>query len=110
MYDKNSGIKGILRFIAVNKVYIATIAVSLVIIAVVSVLIWGRVSDATENQPSDMLSSNESTNESGSMSTTEDITLEDPIIYPDEIIEFEVPDISTNYLQTDILKKKLLKN
>ena len=95
-------IKCILRFIAANKVSITTIAAVLVITVAVCVSSWDIGHDTIENQTSDTLSADTSASESESTVTTEETMAEDPIIYSEETIEFQVPDITTSYLQTDI--------
>ena len=84
-----------------NKVSITAIAVALSIIAVL-VLIQGKGPDTTENQNSSALTTEQSASQSESTVVTEETKAEDPTIYPDETVEFQAPDITTSYLQTDI--------
>lgn len=102
MNTKNSKKNRFVRLIAANKLSAIIIAVSLIIIAVMSVLIYQRVANLAKDEPSNILSSVQTSEESSSASTTEDIVIEDPDIYPDELFEFQTPAISTEYFQTDI--------
>ena len=93
-----------LRFIAVNKFSLAIIVVALPVL--VAMLMFARdlgpVTSAS--QPSDELTTNQTTTTQSEPTTiiTEATQPEDPTIYPEETIEFQLPDITTNYLQTDI--------
>ncbi|MBR2937343.1 MAG: hypothetical protein IKB80_02465 [Oscillospiraceae bacterium] len=84
-----------------NKVFIAAIAVALSIIAVL-ILVHTKGPDTTENQNPSASTPEQSASQSASTVVTEETQAEDPTIYPDETVEFQMPDISTSYLQTDI--------
>ncbi len=94
--------KRIARFISDNKVFMAAVTAGLAIIIAVSVLIRGSDPAAPGNQTAGTLSADTSVNESESTVANEETQAEDPTIYPEETIEFQLPDIAASYLQTDI--------
>lgn len=95
MYKKNS-------LLTKRVISIFAIVVSLAIIATLLVLPRDNDSDLTESQTSDMLNSVPSSGTPTSSSVPDVSVPDDPIIYPEETVEFQLPDIETSYLQTDI--------
>lgn len=90
-----------------NKVFRAAISMVLAIITAVSVLTGCVGSDAIEIQLSNTAttapsSTDPSASESETTAPTEETQPDESIIYPEETIEFALPDIETSYLQTDI--------
>lgn len=103
MGNKNSAsLERILRFISVNKNLLATIAAELVIVIVALVFILGHSPKDPEKQASGTTSTTIATTESESTATTVETQAEDPTIYPEETIEFQLPDMEPNFLQTDV--------
>lgn len=81
-----------------KKISMMTVAIVLCILAV---LVFGGCSgaDLTADQTDGLLS----TEQSGeSMVTTGETQAEDPTIYPEETVQFQLPETYANYLQTDI--------
>ena len=105
----------ILRFLSANKVSIAIVAAVVIVTSAVLISVWCKHPDAAQPQASSTVpsvSESESTlatesdptdtTESDPTDTTEEAEPEEPILYPEEIVEFQLPDIETSYLQTDI--------
>lgn len=94
--------KYVLRFIAVNKVSLTIAAAVLIVTAAVLISVWRSSPDTTESQASGTLATETSASESESTVATEATQTEDPTIYPEEIFEFQMPDSTASYLQTDV--------
>lgn len=97
----------ILHFLAANKVSIATVAAVLVVTTAVLISVWCKRPDAAEQQPSSTgpsVSESESilATESDPTVATEETEPEEPTLYPEETVEFQLPEKETSYLQTDI--------
>lgn len=94
--------KRIVGFVSVNRVSVGIIAAVLIVTAAVTLSLWRNGPDVAENQASGLPSADASADQSESTAATKETTSEDPTIYPEETIEFQLPDIDTHYLQTDI--------
>ena len=94
--------KRIVRFVSVNPVSVAIAAVVLIVTTVVTLSLWRNGPDAAENQSSGLSSTDASASQSESTAVTEETMAQDSTIYPEETVEFQIPDITTSYLQTDI--------
>jgi len=96
-------LQNILRFISANKVFAAVIAVAVLAVITAGILIVKDGGpDTNERYTSGAASTDTSANAPASSVATGETVCEDPTIYPEETIEFLLPDIDTHYLQTDI--------
>lgn len=93
-------ISKIIKCIAVHRVSIATAAAVLAVTTAVLISLWRTDPDTTGNHIADTLSTDPSASERESTEATEET--EAPILYPEETIQFQAPDIPVSYLQTDI--------
>lgn len=90
--------KQILRFLSDHKLFIAAAAAVFIATIVAVLLSRGTGPEQASGAPSPDTSAIESESSVASGETR----TEDPTIYPEETITFQVPDIDTSYLQTDI--------
>ena len=98
----NRRIRKLMRFVAVNKVSVILIAAVLV---VTSAVVISALCDR-KNSTEDFAFSTQPTETTASIAestiATEPAPTEAPILYPEETVEYQLPDIDTEYLQTDI--------
>lgn len=93
--------KRIWRFLSGAKIIPTAIVVGTVII--LSAFVLARSTDpATAGNHTSNATTNQTTSGSETTATTVETTVTEPTIYPEETVEFQVPDIAPSYLQTDI--------
>jgi hypothetical protein len=113
--------KNLRRFATVNKTSVIIIAVELLVMAAAVVWIFGFGPKMGGNQVSNVgTTTGQTTNkgESESTATSEETQAEEPTIYPDETIEFQLPEVDETIraqmvkdystLQKPNLKKRLI--
>ena len=94
--------KRILRFMAVNKFSMITIAVALSLLVAVFTLMRLYDIDITQEHASGSTTATTGTTATESQTTEATEETQEATIYPEEIFEFQKPDKAVEYLQTDI--------
>lgn len=99
--------KNLRRFATVNKTSVIIIAVELLVMAAAVIWIFGFGPKMGGNQVSNVgtttgQTTNKGESENQSTATSEETQAEEPTIYPDETIEFQLPEVEPLYSQTDI--------
>lgn len=92
--------KRILQFVLAHKASIVTVTAILVVTAAVLISLWCKKPDTAVELPTAPLPTDSATAATEGEATV--ATEVPPVLYPEETIQFQTPDIDTNYLQTDI--------
>lgn len=95
--------KRIARFLSGNKFAVITVAAVVVVTTAVLISFWCKGPDAPQDEASASLPTETTATPTESTAPTEETVPEEPIVFPEELFAFQLPDNpNTSYLQTDI--------